>query len=236
MTLLHTKRFSGWARGHLLCRVEEAPGRFALTFDDGPSPRTTPALLDLLARHGARATFFMLRGNVARAPDVARRIVADGHEAGVHGDRHWPLPLLPPWAIRAEVEDCATLIERTVSRRPRFYRPPFGLMMPGQAGFVRRMGFEPVLGDVYPEDPRRPGVDRIVARVLPRLVAGSILILHDGSAFGDPDRSQTLAALDVILPHCRRAGLAAVTVRELLDGGGEVAAGGAGRSLEPAPQ
>ena len=64
MTLLHTKTFAGWARGHLLCRVARSDGRFALTFDDGPSPRFTPRVLDQLARHGARATFFTLAPNV----------------------------------------------------------------------------------------------------------------------------------------------------------------------------
>jgi len=84
---------------------------------------------------------------------------------------------------------------------------------------VRGLGLEPVLGDVYPEDPQRPGVERIVGRVTARLGAGSILILHDGSPFGDPDRRQTIAALDPILDHAAAAGLAAVTVGELLEGG-----------------
>jgi peptidoglycan/xylan/chitin deacetylase (PgdA/CDA1 family) len=217
VTLLHSARFSGWARGHLLCRVEGVRGRFALTFDDGPSPRTTPAALDLLHRHGARATFFTLAGNVRRSPGVVHRLVAEGHEAAIHGELHWPLPLLPPWTIRAEIVRSAAAVHDAAGVRARFYRPPFGFMMPSQASFVRALGFEPVLGDVYPEDPRRPGVDRIVARVLPRLCDGSILILHDGSPIGDPDRSQTLEALEIILPHAARNGLHAVTVAELLD-------------------
>jgi peptidoglycan/xylan/chitin deacetylase (PgdA/CDA1 family) len=224
MTLLHSHRFAGWARGHLLCRVEGVPDRFALTFDDGPSERTTPALLDKLASHGARATFFVLRPNVERLPAIARRALAEGHELAAHGDQHWPLPLLPPWAIRGEIRRCAAAITAATGVRPRLYRPPFGFMMPGQAWYVRRMGFEPVLGDVYPEDPHQPGVDRIIARVLPRLVAGSILILHDGSPLGEQDRSQTLEALDTILPHCRRLGMTAVTVSELLAAGpGDIA-------------
>jgi len=217
MSLLHEPRFSSWARGHLLCRVDGVAGRFALTFDDGPGPRSTPPLLDLLGARGARATFFLLAGNVNRAPAVARRLVADGHEAALHGDLHWPLALLPPWAIRADIERCAAAVARAAGVRARFYRPPFGFMMPGQAGFVRALGYEPVLGDVYPEDPQRPGVDRIVARVLPRLTAGSILILHDGSPIGDPDRSQTVEAVGIILEHARAQGLAAVTVCELLE-------------------
>jgi len=219
MTLLHTTTFSSWARGHLVCRVEGVPDRFSLTFDDGPSRETTPRILDLLARRGARATFFTLAPNVRRAPELIARMTREGHEVAAHGDRHWPLPLLLPGGIRREVERSVSAVVEAGGGAPRFYRPPFGFMMPGQAAFVRGLGLEPVLGDVYPEDPQRPGVERIVGRVTARLGAGSILILHDGSPFGDPDRRQTIAALDPILDHAAAAGLAAVTVGELLEGG-----------------
>lgn len=217
MTLLHNARFAGWARGHLLCRVDGVPGRFALTFDDGPSRSATPEILDLLARQGARATFFTLAPNVRRMPHLLERMVAEGHEIAAHGDAHWPLPLLPPWAIAREVKRSIAAIVLACGARPRFYRPPFGLMMPGQSAFVRRMGVEPVLGDVYPEDPYRPGVDEIVQRVTSRLSAGSIVILHDGSPLGELDRSQTVRALVPILEHAARDGLRSVTVAELLD-------------------
>jgi peptidoglycan/xylan/chitin deacetylase (PgdA/CDA1 family) len=217
LTLLHHRQFSGWARGHLLCRVEGVPGRFALTFDDGPSAAWTPRILDTVNRHGARATFFMLARNILRHPDLVRRLVAQGHEAALHGDGHWPLPLLPRWGIRGEIERCAAALEAVAGVRARLYRPPFGFMMPSQASFVRALGYQSVLGDVYPEDPGRPGVERIVARVVPRLGSGSILILHDGSPLGVPDRGQTAQALEIILGHAADQGLRAVTVSALLD-------------------
>ncbi len=219
MTLLHTRMFSSWARGHLLCRVPGASDRFALTFDDGPSRDATPLILDLLSRHGARATFFTLAANVRRAPELIRRMVDEGHEIAAHGDLHLPLPLLPPGGIRREVLRSIAAVVAAGGPRPRFYRPAFGFMMPGQAAFVRGLGVEPVLGDVYPEDPYRPGVERIVKRVVTRLGPGSIAILHDGSPLGPADRSQTIAALEPILRHASAAGLRAVTVAELLDGG-----------------
>jgi peptidoglycan/xylan/chitin deacetylase (PgdA/CDA1 family) len=92
-------------------------------------------------------------------------------------------------------------------------------MSPGQARFVRNLGYEPVLGDVYPEDAHRPGVARIVRRVLPRLRAGSILILHDGSPLGPADRSQTVEALQIILSHAARSGWRGTTVHDLLHSG-----------------
>jgi peptidoglycan/xylan/chitin deacetylase (PgdA/CDA1 family) len=219
VTLLHHPQFSSWARGHLLCRVEGVAGRFALTFDDGPSRRWTPRLLEILKRHGARATFFTLAGNVRRHADVVRRLVTEGHEAAIHGDGHWPLPLLPPWSIRNEIERCAAALQESAGVRARHYRPPFGFMVPSQARFVRAMGYEPVLGDVYPSDPQQPGVERIIGRVLPRLTGGSILILHDGSPLGEPDRHQTIEALDIILRLSAEQGLRAITVAELWEAG-----------------
>jgi peptidoglycan-N-acetylglucosamine deacetylase len=219
MTLLHTTTFASWARGHLVCRVEGVSDRFSLTFDDGPSPEVTPRILDVLARRGARATFFTLAPNVRRSPALIARMIREGHEVAAHGDLHWPLPLLLPAGIRREIQRSVSAVVEAGGSTPKFYRPPFGFMMPGQAAFVRGLGLEPVLGDVYPEDPQRPGVERIVRRVVARLGAGSILILHDGSPIGDPDRRQTIAALDPILDHAAAAGLTAVTVGELLEGG-----------------
>lgn len=216
MSLLHTRRFSSWARGHLVCRVDGVEDRFALTFDDGPSGDATPAILDVLAERGANATFFVLAGNVRRHPEVVRRAVAEGHEIALHGDRHWPLPLLPPPAIRGEIERCAAAVADATGVRAVHYRPPFGLMMPGQSWYVRRLGYTSVLGDIYPEDPHVPSEAEIVRRVLARLTGGSILILHDGSPLPHADRSRTVAALGIILDAATARGLRTVTVRNLL--------------------
>lgn len=216
MTLLHTRRFSSWARGHLLCRVDGVMDRFALTFDDGPSGAATPRILDALARQGARATFFVLGSQVRRHPGLVRRIAAEGHEIGVHGDQHWPLAVLPPGAIRGQIQRCMAAVAAAGGPSPVHYRPPFGFMMPGQAWFVRRLGLVPVLGDVYPEDAQDPGVGRILARVLPRLEGGSILILHDASSLPGANRRQTVEALEPILEAAAVRGLRAVTVAGLL--------------------
>lgn len=219
MTLLHTRTFASWARGHLVCRVERVSDRFSLTFDDGPSAEATPRILDALARRGARATFFTLAPNVRRAPGLIARMVREGHEVAAHGDLHVPLPFLLPGGIRREIRRSTAAVVEAGGVAPRLYRPPFGFMMPGQAAFVRGLGLEPVLGDIYPEDPHRPGVERIVRRVVERLRGGSIVILHDGSAIGEPDREQTIAALEPILDHAAAGGLRSVPVGELMEGG-----------------
>lgn len=216
MSLLDTRRFSSWARGHLICRVDGVTDRFALTFDDGPGESATPRILESLARHDAHATFFVLGGQVRRNPALVRRMVQEGHEVGVHGDRHWPLAILPPAAIRGQIERCMASVIAAAGAKPVHYRPPFGFMMPGQAWFVRRLGLMSVLGDVYPEDAHDPGVDRIVSRVLSRLIGGSILILHDASSLPGSDRHQTVEALERILGAAASRGLRAVTVADLL--------------------
>ena len=133
------------------------------------------------------------------------------------GDLERALSLQPQPEGQIDILDITeeTLVEAT-GVRPRFYRPPFGFMSPGQARFVRGLGYEPVLGDVYPEDPHCPGVDRIVSRVMPRLRDGSILILHDGSPIGNPKRWQTVDALEIILAEAARRGLRGTTVARIV--------------------
>ena len=217
MNLIHSEKFASWARGHMVCRREGVADRFALTFDDGPSPTATPRVLDRLAGAGARATFFTLAHNVRRSPALLRRMRSEGHEIAAHGDLHLlPPPLMPRWWIGIEIRRSIAAVVAAGGETPRHYRPPFGIMMPGQAAYVRRLGLEPVIGDVYPEDPHRPGTARIVERVVSRLRAGSIVILHDGCPLVDADRMQTVDALGPILAHAERAGLRSVTLRELL--------------------
>ena len=111
--------------------------------------------------------------------------------------------------------------------RPCLYRAPFGLLRPGQARRLRALGYEPVLGDIYPVDVRCRRPDPIVARVMRRLAAGSIVILHDASVLGDGDREVTIAAVETILREAAARGLSAVTVSEMICGAGS--AGGAPR-------
>ncbi len=208
---------SGQARGPaVVSHVEGVPGRFALTFDDGPSPRWTPRVLDVLARAGARATFFPLAPNVRRHVALARRAASEGHELGVHGEWHLP-PTLLPWPLLArEIGRGLEAAGAASGRTPALYRPAFGVLRRAQSERVRTMGLLPVLGDLYPHDVDRPGVGRIVERVLAGLRAGSIVILHDSSGLGDLDRSQSVAAAERILSEAAARGLRAVTVSELL--------------------
>jgi peptidoglycan/xylan/chitin deacetylase (PgdA/CDA1 family) len=198
-------------------RFDGVPGRFALTFDDGPDPVFTPQVLETLARHEARATFFMLRPSVLAHPALARRVLESGHEIGNHGDLHLPPPLIPRALLARELERGERAIVETTGVTPRFFRPAFGVIRQSQAAWLSSRGYVTVTGDVYPADPNRPGIEVLTRRVIARLRSGSILILHDGCAWVRVDRSQTVAALKRILTWADGQGLRGVTVGELLD-------------------
>ena len=220
MSLLHLHPVQRWAMRIVRCRFEGVDDRFALTFDDGPSPLNTPRVLERLASFGARATFFVLSGHARRHAGLLRRQLDAGHELGVHGRWHAPPPLLPPPLLRADVRHCARVLHEVTGVTARWYRAPFGVLTAGNAAVVRSERLEPVLGDIYPEDAALPGAARIVRRTLDRLRGGSVVILHDSSVHGDRSREQTLAAVEAILVASARLGLSAVRVRELLAGAG----------------
>jgi peptidoglycan/xylan/chitin deacetylase (PgdA/CDA1 family) len=200
----------------LLVSVETTEKRVALTFDDGPNPRHTPELLDLLAEHHVRITFFLVGKRVWRHPELARRIVVDGHEVGNHGMNHIPLPVLPRPLLSREVEEAGELIERASGARPRWFRPPMGWFTDGSLRAVRELGYEPVIGDVHPRDSSRPGADRIVSHVLERILPGSIIILHDGGWSDEVDRSQSIEAVRRLIGLLRERGYELMTLSELV--------------------
>lgn len=103
------------------------PGHVALTFDDGPHPEATPAMLHTLAYRNCRATFFIVGEQAARYPDIVRRAHRDGHDIAVHGWTHSPTPLIPPWRIGVQLRDTVDLITDITGQAPRWYRPPYGV-------------------------------------------------------------------------------------------------------------
>jgi peptidoglycan/xylan/chitin deacetylase (PgdA/CDA1 family) len=217
VTLLHRPTVQRWLGGHLLCRIPEAGPRFALTFDDGPSPRNTPRLLDALARHGAHATFFVIAGRARRHHQLTHRIDAEGHEVGIHCRLHVPAWSLPRRLLQRDLEEASAAVRDACGRDPRHYRAPFGFLLPAQAGWARARGLTPVLGNVYPRDQTVRDPEVIARRVLDRLGPGSIVILHDSSALGDPDRTPTLCAVEAILRGAAARSLRCVSVSELVD-------------------
>lgn len=188
----------------------------ALTFDDGPNPAFTPALLDLFDRHGARASFFMIGRHVRTNPALAAEVAARGHAIGNHTDTHPNLMWLPPGRIRDELNRCQDAIFQATGRQPAWMRPPFGFRGPQLAPVVRRGGWSGValwtriLFDWKPQPPEP------VIRRLGRAGGGDIVLMHDGHHVdGNADRSHVVRALEYWMPRWVDAGFSFVTVDDL---------------------
>jgi peptidoglycan-N-acetylglucosamine deacetylase len=167
--------------GESLCRVHTAQKVVALTFDDGPDPVSTPALLDLLARRDIRATFFCIGERVARHRELARRIAAEGHLVGNHSFSHSRRTnLFGSARLRAELERAQEEITQTVGQTPAFFRPP--MMLTNQRVFrvTRAMSLGVAGCTIRGYDLRGASSQKVLDRILRGLRPGAIIALHDG--------------------------------------------------------
>jgi peptidoglycan/xylan/chitin deacetylase (PgdA/CDA1 family) len=194
-------------------------GRAAyLTFDDGPNPGATGAILDTLAAAGVPAAFFLVGEHVRRFPDIARRVAAAGHLVGNHTQRHRKLHFFGPGRIREELEGAHAVIAAATGAAPRAFRAPHGYRNPFVHRAARRLGYT-VFGwtfGVWDSD-ARVSAEEIRRRVRRRLRPGAIILLHDGDGY-DPhgDRRPTAAALPGIIADARAAGYVFRPLGELL--------------------
>lgn len=184
----------------------------ALTFDDGPSREYTPAVLDVLAAAGARATFFVVGQRVRRFPDLVRRQLAEGHEVGNHTDGHDDLARLTEEQARATIGRAADAVTAAAGVTPRLLRPPFGHLSGAAVAAAGALGVDVALWtSALDEVSLTP--EGNVAAVLDGLRPGGVVLAHD---HGDARRAVGLAALPGLLAGLQDAGYATVTVSELL--------------------
>jgi peptidoglycan/xylan/chitin deacetylase (PgdA/CDA1 family) len=190
----------------------------ALTFDDGPHPRYTPKLLEVLDTYDISATFFWLGVSIKRAPQIAQAVYERGHWMGLHGYTHQAFPLMSEQQLKQSLEQTQweiaqalqleyDLIQQTV----RDVRPPNGLFMPQTLEQLCRWNYRPVMWSVVPEDWVRPGVSVVVQRVIQQVRPGSLIVLHDGY-FGGEDVAATAAEL---IPRLLDQGYQFVSVNQL---------------------
>jgi peptidoglycan-N-acetylglucosamine deacetylase len=184
----------------------------AITFDDGPHPEGTPAVLEALERVGARATFYLVGEQVARRPSLAAEIVAAGHEVGIHGYRHALLLRRPPRAVREDLERAAAVIGEA-SGGPSFsYRPPYGVFSLASLRIARQW-WSPLLWSRWGRDwERRASAASVAARATRDLRAGDVVLLHDADHYSaEGSWRATVAALPAVLDAALEAGEELVT-------------------------
>ena len=190
-------------------------GAVALTFDDGPSV-DTDRILDVLAKHNTRATFFMIGRHVEQLPHTARRVAIEGHEVGNHSYSHPIYLYRSARETRRQLEKAQAMITETTGVCPKLARPPCGVRTPAYFKAARGLDLRTVQWDVAGFDWKRRGAEEIARDVLNGARAGSIILLHDGDSDGKQDRRATVAALPLIIEGLHERGLRIVPLAELL--------------------
>lgn len=185
----------------------------AFTFDDGPNPEWTPKFLEVFKKVGGKATFYVHGENMEKYPEVARRIVEEGHELGNHSYSHPHLSELDRDGQTQELQRAAKLIAAVTGRRANTFRPPYLDVNDELLEVAGEFGYSVIHGvNLAANDWDMPGVEHILATTRASMRSGSILLFHDG--FGD--RSQSLEAVSILLEEAVFQGYRIVTVSELL--------------------
>jgi peptidoglycan/xylan/chitin deacetylase (PgdA/CDA1 family) len=202
------------ARALRIPRRTPDAGGVALTFDDGPHPQGTLAVMEALREAAAPATFFLVGEQVVRNPSLAAEIVAGGHSVALHGHRHRTLLRLTPSEFAADLERGIATISDSTGVQPTVYRPPYGVFSAAGVGIVRRRGLRTLLWSRWGHDWRaRSTADAIAAEVSSGLGGGDVLLLHDADHYSAPGSwKRTAAALPQVLAAIEAAGLRAIAI------------------------
>jgi peptidoglycan-N-acetylglucosamine deacetylase len=193
--------------------------QIALTYDDGPNDPHTLRLLEVLEKHGVRATFFMIGKFVRERPDIVRAVAAAGHQIGNHTFTHPLLIFKSEAQTRTELTDCRRALTDAVGEHSSLFRPPFGGRRPATLRIARELGFDTVMWNVTGYDwtaPPASVIEKKVAHQL-RVGGGDVVLLHDGGhrAMG-ADRAQTVIATDNLIRQYKEQGYEFVTVSEMM--------------------
>jgi peptidoglycan-N-acetylglucosamine deacetylase len=215
--------FGMWPRSRLLgpnvSRLPHASAdraEVALTFDDGPDPEVTPLVLDLLGRHGAKATFFCIGERASKYPQLVRHIHARGHSVQNHTQTHpYSFACRTPYRLAREISEAQRAIFEAGGVRPRFFRAPAGLRSPLLDPVLAWMGLQYVSWTRRGLDGISRDPNRILERLLAELAAGDILLLHDGSCTRTlTGKPVVLAVLPTLLQHLTGRGLRSVSLTQ----------------------
>ena len=194
---------------------QEGEEGIAITFDDGPHPQGTPAVLEVLREARALATFFLVGEQVARRPALAAEIAAAGHRVELHCHRHRNQLRLTPRQLLDDADRARTAIEEASGQAVADYRPPYGIFSATGLRAVRGRGWRPVLWSQWGRDwTRRATPASIARRAIATARAGDILLLHDADYYSAPGSwARTAAALPIILEELEGRGLKSMLLR-----------------------
>ncbi|MDP2183659.1 MAG: polysaccharide deacetylase family protein [Actinomycetota bacterium] len=198
------------SRFGVCCRMPKVQSAVALTFDDGPDERYTPQILDILAAHQVRATFFVVGEHCERNPALVRRIIAEGHEIANHSQTHGDVSAMDAATLAREFEESQRTLHQ-LGVEPVWYRPPRGVLNAAQRRLASECGLRVALWSRVVERSRFRSAEEMAATLVGETLAGDILLSHDGRL----DRTMTVEALPGLLGGLRAKGLDVVSLSEL---------------------
>lgn len=191
---------------------DESRREIAITFDDGPHPKDTPQVLEMLAKHNLNATFFLVGRYVEQYPALVKQIHQSGHQLGIHGFRHRPFPLEKPSTLQSQLDRTRNAIANVCGISPeaiKDLRPPYGAFTSTTARRLTEWGYQLVLWNNIPPHWMQP-VSWTIEQVLDQIHPGSILVLHDGHGHG----TKVAQILDTIIPKLKAQGYNFVTIEQ----------------------
>lgn len=198
--------------GELHDRVETSEKVVALTFDDGPKPGQTEAILDILKRHEVKASFFMVGQNIERNRELATRVLAEGHQVGNHSYSHHRLIFKSPSYIREEIEKTDALLRGLGVEGEIYFRAPHGKKLVVLPWILKQAGRKHITFDAVSMDDQTQDVEQLTSRVMESVRPGSIILFHDGGRA----KPGTIQAVEIVIGKLREQGYRFVTVSELL--------------------
>jgi peptidoglycan/xylan/chitin deacetylase (PgdA/CDA1 family) len=203
--------------GRTFTGLKPGTKQLALTYDDGPNDPHTLRLLEVLAKHNVKATFFLIGRYVKQRSDIVRELVQAGHVAGNHTFSHPNLIFTSALQTRIQLQDCEQTLMDAVGEPCRLFRPPFGGRLPATLRISRGLRLEPVMWSVTGWDWKGKPAEYVERKVSRQIRGGDVILLHDGDheAFG-ADRSQTVIATDRMITRYKAEGYEFVTVPEMM--------------------
>ncbi len=210
--IFHTCWIFADAQTEVYRSVKTDSMKIAITFDDGPHPYLTDRILEILGRYEVKATFFMVGVNVLNYPDVARNVLAAGHEVGNHTFSHSHIAKLNQNEIMKEVGLCEDALEELCEYRPHLFRPPEGAVNTYVEHCTEDQDYTLILWSLDTRDWEHKNTEQIVQSVLSNISPGDIILMHDYIG----RQSHTPEALEILLPRLMELGYEPVTVSQLL--------------------